>query len=137
MIAVPARRLSHLNRSTRDAFTLLEVLVVVAILVVLASVASVAVFRHLDEAKEDKATLDMQALEKTYKAAVLKSGGEMNSTNFKMEALIPYIDQGAAALIDPWGQQYNFRFGQSQGGDERIQFYTMTPKGKELVWPRQ
>jgi general secretion pathway protein G len=121
----------------RNAFTLLEVLVVVAILVVLASVASIAVFRYLEESREDKATLDMQAMEKAYKALVLKTDQEVNASTFQLQMLTPYFDQGTNALVDPWGQPYNFRFGASEGGDERIQFFTTTPKGKELVWPRR
>jgi general secretion pathway protein G len=136
MIALEARRRNLSGR--RSAFTLLEVLVVVAILVVLASVASIAVFRYLEESREDKATLDMQALEKSYKTLVVKSGGEVNSQNFNLGMLVPYLETGEAALIDPWGKPYMFRFGQSTAGDERIQFYTLNKDGtRELVWPKQ
>src|SRR4051812_44639147 len=118
MIAASPNLSPALSRQRRSAFTLLEVLVVVAILVVLASVASIAVFRYLEEAKNDKATLDMQAMEKAYKSLVLKSGGEVNQSNFQIDMLIPYFDSGANALKDPWGNMYQYRFGQSEGGEE-------------------
>lgn len=127
------------SRILRPGFTLLEVLVVVAILVILASVAGIAVFSFLDDAKVNKATLDMQALETAYKGISLQNAGEINSGNFDMSMLIPKITQGEAGLIDPWNQPYQFRFAQSSDtGEERIQFYTYNPKtNEEIVWPRR
>lgn len=130
---------SRTKRHLRPGFTLLEVLVVVAILVILASVAGIAVFSFLDDAKINKATLDMQALETAYKAISLQNGGDINSSNFDITQLIPRITQGQQGLIDPWQQQYQFRFIQSgDTGEERIQFYTYNPKtNEEIVWPRR
>lgn len=127
------------RRHLRPGFTLLEVLVVVAILVILASVAGIAVFSFLDDAKVNKATLDMQALETAYKALALQNAGELNSSNFELSMLIPRITQGQAGLIDPWNQPYQFTFVQSTDtGEERIQFSTINPKtGEQIVWPRR
>ncbi len=130
---------SHAVRHLRPGFTLLEVLVVVAILVILASVAGVAVFSFLDDAKVNKATLDMQALETAYKSIAIMNPDEVNSSTFNMQMLIPKITQGSAGLIDPWKAQYQFRFVQSgDTGEERIQFYTINPKtNAEVNWPRR
>ncbi len=127
------------SRILRPGFTLLEVLVVVAILVILASVAGIAVFSFLDDAKVNKATLDMQALETAYKGISLQNAGELGEGTFDMSMLIPKITQGEAGLYDPWNQRYQFRFDVSQEtGEERIQFYTINPKnGQEIVWPRR
>ena len=135
MIAASPRRPRHF----RPGFTLLEVLVVVAILVILASVASIAVFSFLDDARSQKATLDMQALETAYRAISLANAGETNSSNFSLEMLIPKITQGSQGLIDPWQNHYQFRFIQSgETGEERIQFFTIDQKtGNEIVWPRR
>jgi general secretion pathway protein G len=130
---------SRTRRLYRPGFTLLEVLVVVAILVILASVAGIAVFSFLDEAKENKATLDMQALETAYRAISLQSAGEIGPNNFDLSMLIPKITQGQAGLIDPWNNPYQFRFVQSSDtGEDRIQFFTFNPKTNvEIVWPRR
>lgn len=133
MLLTPVRR----TTTRRDAFTLLEVLVVVAILIVLASVATFAVLPQLEASKNSKAELDMKTLESAYKAVALESAGDVNSSTFNMGMLTQKLDQGSAALLDPWGQEYQFRFVASESGEERIQFFTTTPKGVQLVWPRK
>ncbi len=129
MIVTAANR--RLATRSRSAFTLLEVLVVVAILVVLASVSSIYVFRYLEDAKKDKAIIDMQVLEKTYKAAIMKNGGE----EVTLQQMIPLLEQGSNALNDPWGGTYQMRMIQSEVGP-RPQFYTVH-QGEEIFWPRQ
>ena len=120
-------------RRTRSAFTLLEELVVVAILIVLASVAGIYVFGYLEDAKKDKALLDMQALTTAFESYMIKNG---NIEPDSIAALIPLMKQGDAALIDPWGGQYQYRVVTTEVGP-RVQFFTSTPDGQELVWPRQ
>lgn len=134
MIAARSRTARHL----RPGFTLLEVLVVVAILVILASVASIAVFSFLDDAKVQKATLDMQALETAYKGIAIQNP-DFNPADFNMEMLIPKITQGRLGLEDPWKNPYQFRFIQSgDTGEDRIQFYTLNGKtGEEIAWPKR
>jgi type II secretory pathway pseudopilin PulG len=109
----------------------------VAILIVLASVATFAVLPALEGAKNDKATLDMQVLEKAYKTVALRSGGEVDSSTFNMQMLVPQLEQGSAALLDPWSKPYQFQFIPSETGEERIQFFTVSPKGEQIVWPRR
>ena len=131
MLASPVRRTTGRRRG---AFTLLEVLVVVAILVVLASVASIYVFKYLDDAKKDKARLDMQALTTAYNTYMLKSDGVPPQS---IQDLAPYMTEGTNSLIDPWGNPYQFRPMASEQSD-RVQFFTVSPKdGQEIVWPQK
>ena len=58
----------------RTGFTLLEVLVVVAILVVLVSVSSMAVFRYLEDSKENVAKAGIATLETAIQAYKLSQG---------------------------------------------------------------
>ncbi len=134
MIVKQARQ----SRVLRPGFTLLEVLVVVAILVILASVAGIAVFSFLDDAKVNKAKLDMTALEKTYKAMAIQFPDEVNPNTFNVGMLASKMEQGQNALLDPWGRQYQHRFVQSSDtGEMRIQFFTINDKtGEEIFWPR-
>lgn len=130
MLVTPTRN----SARRRSAFTLLEVLVVVAILVVLASVASIAVFRYLDDAKKDKAMLDMQALETVYKSYVIKNDVPPDAVT--IQDLAPLMTQGGGAMVDPWGNPYQIRF--VQGPTEvRAQFFTVSPDGQEITWPRR
>lgn len=120
---------------SRAAFTLLEVLVVVAILVILAGVAGIYVFKYLDDAKKGRATMDMQALEMAYDTVTAKNGSPPES----MAELTPYLKQGQAALLDPWGNQYQYRNIQSDVGP-RVQFFTRSGQGsdgEEIVWPKR
>lgn len=131
MIAKTAAR--RLSGRTRSAFTLLEVLVVVAILVVLAGVSSMYVFKYLEDAKKDKAVLDMKTLESVFKNYSVKNGGQGPSA---ITDLVPYLEQGQNGLVNPWGRPYQYRVIQAEVG-ERVQFYTIADDGQELVWPRQ
>ncbi|CAN5556858.1 hypothetical protein BH11PLA2_BH11PLA2_06040 [soil metagenome] len=125
------------TRQRRSAFTLLEVLVVVAILVVLASVASIAVFKFLEDSYTDKAIMDMQTLEKAYKTACLRNPGMIDQNNFNMEMLVPYVEQGHAALKDPWGKTYSGQIIQRENGDDQLIISTTDKKGNPIQWPRQ
>jgi general secretion pathway protein G len=124
----------------RSAFTLLEVLVVVAILVILASVGTISVIRYLDSAKADTATLQMQTLQKQCMAYYTQSGGQwpqslndlVNNPSGSM------LEGGMQALIDPWGQPYQYTIRQNPvSGQEEPFISTVTPKGMPISWPRQ
>lgn len=135
MIAVSRNRSLAAVARKRSAFTLLEVLVVVAILIVLASVASIAVFRELDNAKESRAKLDMQALENSYKRLLLKDS-TIDPTTFDIQLLAGGLEQGTQGLYDPWGNVYQFDFVMSEFGEPRIRFFTVNPKnGNQISFP--
>jgi len=124
----------HLPQQARRAgFTLIEVLVVVTIVVILASVGTVATLQYLEGAKEDNAKLNMQQLEQAAKAWSVKNYG-VQLTN--IGDLVVYLENGQSALVDPWGQPYQFRYQQTDGVNERIIFFTTHGKtGVPIEWP--
>lgn len=94
----------------RSAFTLLEVLVVVAIIVVLAGAGGVIYMRYLDDAKKDRARIDLKTLSDAVNSYKMQQGDYPPS----LEALTQRtVDGGTAylevaALLDPWGRPYVF-----------------------------
>jgi prepilin-type N-terminal cleavage/methylation domain-containing protein len=114
----------------RLGFTLMEVLVVCAILVILAGTASIAVFKFLEDAKVDKATLDIEALTKAAKTYSIKHGGQ---TPNGLEDVLPYLDGGSQSnLIDPWGNQYQYEV-VPFNGQKTIHIFTKNPETDELI----
>ena len=101
-----------LSAARRTAFTLMEVLVVVAIVVVLASVGTIGVLKFLKDAKEDKAMQQMMNLATVEKAWSLKNSG--NQLQNDLTPLMDLLDQGQSALTDPWGNQYQVEYVQTQ-----------------------
>lgn len=129
-----------LTRRSRDAFTLVEVLVVVAILVILAGVGTVGLLRYLDDAKVNNARLNAQNIQKAMKSYRINSD---QSWPPDLTYLIggdggkPYIEGGAKAITDPWGNQFQFTVIQDQTGDEIPVVFTFTPQGRKVAWPRE
>ncbi len=128
----------------RSAFTLLEVLIVVAILVILASAASIALFRYLEEAKEGRALNDMRAIEQALKTYYLKHGEWPPQGEQGLLAIAPYLEQGANALVSPWGTRYYWQLVQMT--DEVEGNYTERPvvfcpqhniNKPQLQWPQR
>src|SRR5262245_54252188 len=70
----PTMRVRTSRAPLRAAFTLMEVLVVVAILVILAGGSFVVVMRYLDDAKIDRARMDIKSLEKVVESYKLRHG---------------------------------------------------------------
>jgi general secretion pathway protein G len=139
MLARPttARRLAP---HARGGFTLLEVLVVVAILVILASVATFATVRYLRSARVDQATLQMQKIQQAIKAYHVQTGGVYPSSLEELavatQAGPPYLEGGASAITDPWGQPYQYEVVDDGTGSERVVVFTVF-EGQRIQWPRQ
>lgn len=141
MIARPVTR--RLAAQTRGGFTLLEVLVVVAILVILASVATFAVVSYLRWAKADQATLQAQKIQQAALSYYTKTGGNYPQS---LEVLVvrdpstgvgPLLEGGESAILDPWGNPFQFQVVMDNAGAERFVVSTVSPDGQLIQWPRQ
>jgi hypothetical protein len=91
------------------------------------------VFHYMGGAKTDYARIDMKALETAFESAAKSSKNK--KLNYPA-GVIPFLVQGENALMDPWGSQYQMRMIQTTDGP-RVQFFTFTPGGEEIAWPRQ
>ena len=94
----------------RAAFSLMEVLVVMAILVVLAGAGGVIYMRYLEDAKKDRARIDVKMLSDAINSYKVQHGDYPPT----LEALTVRPADGSTAyveltaLIDPWNQPYVF-----------------------------
>jgi general secretion pathway protein G len=126
--------------STRNGFTLLEVLVVVSILMILAGLAAFAVTRYMRDAKINQAYLQMSKIKSTVDAYYASSGGmypqSLQELVVPTEAGPPMLEGGESAIIDPWGQPYQLSEEPDSTGTMRIVIFTIF-EGQRLQWPRQ
>jgi general secretion pathway protein G len=129
----------HQNKlARRAAFTLLEVLVVVAIIVILAGGASIYVFGYLEDARMDTARNNITLLESQCKAYMAQNGGippaSLTELVAPTDGRSPKLDGGLSALLDPWGQQYQYDPSavDNYGAPDPI-VSTVTPKGIPLT----
>ena len=103
-----------LARRSREAFTLLEVLVVVAIIVILAGIASVAMMSYIEEARIDAARTQMTNFENGARNYMAKHEGNPPQTLNELVAPTdgvsrPLIEGGAAILNPPIaGARYEY-----------------------------
>ncbi len=124
--------------SRRSAFTLLEVLIVVAILVVLAGVSSVYVFRYLDDAKVNAAKAGVKAIEKAAQGYEIAHGTLPQTLQELVQPPSggrPYIEQ--QAMLDPWGQPYQYDPSGSRNGGLKPDVWTTAPSTGQQIgnWP--
>lgn len=135
------RNPKHSALRTREAFTLLEVLVVVAILVVLASVAGIYVFRYLEDAKADATVLKMQQLERACKNYATKNDGEFPPDLVSLiqpeDGTDPFIEGGESAIMSAWGTPIEYSVEQGPGGEITPVFRSQSSDGRRnAVWPK-
>jgi general secretion pathway protein G len=94
----------------RGGFTLMEMLVVVAILVVLAGSAVPIYMKYLDDAKKDRAKVDVKTLSTVVDTYMVKYGDPPASLEVLCqpppEGGRPYLE--TSALIDPWNRPYMY-----------------------------
>lgn len=92
----------------RSAFSLMEVLVVMAILIVLTGTGAVVYIRYLENAKIDRARIDLKSLTDAVSIYKVQQGDYPPS----LEALTQRTADGGTAylegeiLFDPWGRRY-------------------------------
>ena len=121
------------SRVVRAGFTLMEVMVVVAIILVLAGVGGVVYMRHLDDANEAKAKLDLKALSNAVEMYKSRTGRFPDSLQVLAQARADgaaYIEEDH--LFDPWEQPYRYDPGQMHPTTRKPLISCMTPSGKQL-----
>lgn len=95
---------------TRRAFSLMEILVVVAIMVIMAMAGGVIYIKYLDDAKKDRARMDVMTLTTTAETYYVKHSGYPSTlaelTQPGQDGSRPYLE--STALNDPWGHPYQY-----------------------------
>ena len=131
----------RLARHSREAFTLLEVLVVVAIIVILAGVATVSLFRYLDDAKDRTAQAQMGTLEEACKAYMIKNEGAVPQS---LEELVqptdgskPLVEGGLNMLISPHGIKYSYDSSHVDPYQSADPMVSLQVNGKVLYSPKR
>jgi len=98
----------------RAAFTLMEILVVVAIIVALAGVGGYFLIGQLNQSKGDIAKLQCKELAKACDSYFVRYGAPPQSLQNLLDASMGMpILKDQKALIDPWGQPYQYQWGQT------------------------
>jgi general secretion pathway protein G len=139
LVHAPVRQ--RMNR--RAAFTLLEVLVVVAILVILAGVGVVATTRYLDDARKSKAQMACQGIAQAMESYKMNAANPTNDYPQSLQELLApsfggsgFLKNGESDMIDPWGQQFQIQFIQSNsdltGTSQMPLVYTTAPDGTPI-----
>lgn len=101
----------NIIKSSRKAFTLVELLVVVAILGILGAIGLQGVTKHIENTRK---TAAKQAVDNIRGAVTAYMIGEKKSTPpSDLKVIIdqtgdedPYLDGGEGALVDPWDGDY-------------------------------
>ena len=118
-------------RTTRRAFTLLEVLVVVAIIVMLAGVGGYYLLNQYENSKVSKAKIECEALSSQVETYKLNNGNYPTS----IEQLTAAQPNGSSALVppdkirDPWGKTYQIDANGTRNHGNKADVFTVTPKG--------
>ena len=102
----------------RRGMTLIEIMVVITILGLIAAAVGVAVIPKLDEARQDRARLDIASIQNAMKLYYTKKG-KYTDTATGLRALVE--TQNLDKLpVDPWGNEYTYM---NEGGKPVITSY--------------
>ena len=107
----------HDRRATRG-MTLIEIMVVITILGLIAAAVGIAVIPKLEEARRDRAALDIKAIEGAMKLYYAKKGNYPD-TSSGLKALVDTQNLEKMPL-DPWNHEYVYI---NEGGKPIITSY--------------
>ncbi len=129
-----------MRRARRSAFTLLEVLIVAAIILVLAGAGGMTFMKYLDEAKKDRATMDVKTLSTACQAYQIKNGSPPATLATLAQADAdggkPYIDT-QELLRDPWGGAYQYDANGAHNNGLKPDIWATAPDGALIGnWPK-
>jgi hypothetical protein len=108
--------------------------------------AGTGLFKRLEKALEDRATLQAQKIQQAALSYYTKTGGNYPPS---LEVLVvpdpqtgvgPLLEGGRKAITDPWGAPFQFHVVIDDKSAERLYIWTVSPYGdgkKKIVWPRQ
>jgi general secretion pathway protein G len=119
--------------ATRAAFTLMEMLVVVAILVVLAGAAVPIYLNYLENAKRDRAKVDVTTLQTAIEAFKAEYGDyppSLQTLTQADQATGNFATLEPKALMDPWNQQYQYEPQNKNPATGRPKIYSGGPPGQ-------
>jgi general secretion pathway protein G len=130
---------NEMSRIRRPAFTLMEMLIVVAIIVAIAGIGGYYLMGALEGAKKDAAMLQAKGtLTSACQAYSLKRGGYPDSLQQLLQQDAkggPYLDD-PAALLDPWGQTYQYDKSGPRNNSRKPDIWTKGPDGIDIGnWP--
>lgn len=136
------RPVASAARTARKGFTLVELLAVMAIIMVLAGLGAFAVANQMQRAKVSEAKIEMGKIESAAKQYYAQYGqwptSVMELVQTTPDGQAPILEGGAAAVTDPWEQQYQLNVQQDEAGSERVVLTTTNPRtGQQLIWPQQ
>jgi general secretion pathway protein G len=120
----------------RAAFTLMEMLVVVAILVVLAGAAVPIYLNYLDNAKRDRAKVDVKTLQQAVEAYKTEHGQYPQNLQILTQpdqALGSFATLEQSALLDPWGNPYMFDPSTLHPQTGRAKIWSQGPPGRNMM----
>lgn len=105
------RMMSRIARSTRQGFTLIEILLVVAIIGMLVALVGVAVPKYLENSRKDTCKTQIRMLETALDSYNMKNGKYPSTLDEVREFL-----RGNELPLTPWGGEYQYSATSSQAG---------------------
>jgi general secretion pathway protein G len=128
------------NQRKRPAFTLLEIMVVAAIILILAGAGAVVLPKFINDARINRAKLDVKTLSTAVMAYQVKIGSFPSSlqelAQSGQDGSYAYVEK--SALMDPWNRPYDYSPGtiHPQLGTPKIS--SQGPPGQNVYisnWP--